>query len=138
VDYDSYCVGNTWQNGLPALPGRLVPGDDNITGSYTVAASKIVGGLYVIGGTPGSFTMTLPTAALIVGSVEDAFFGKTLDLTIINGTNGVCTIQAGAGVSFWGNESGASQFQMASATTRTFKLQFTDCASSAEAITVIG
>jgi hypothetical protein len=138
TDADSYCLGNVWENALPSLPGREIVHSDNVSGSYTISAVNLCGGIYVMGGTPGAFTAITPTAAQIVAQLGDPFYGKTVSIMIVNGTNGACTLQMGSGVTFFGVSSGVNQAGIASASTRVFKMQLTGCAGGAESVTFIG
>jgi hypothetical protein len=69
------------------------------TGSYTVTAAAVEGGLLVAATSTATTTWTLPTAALLATQVS-ATAGTTLFFEVINNgaSNGTVTVAVGAGI----------------------------------------
>ena len=75
------------------------------TATATLTTDQIVGGLLVANPSSTAAVYTLPTAALIDGTVTSAKVGSTFDLSIVNiGTgSGTVTLAAGTGITDGGN-----------------------------------
>ena len=115
----------------------VLPQDDNVTGNYTITATRLLGGVYTAGGTPGAFLAATDTAANLVAALQSPDIGKGINILVINATNGVMTLAPGSGVSMSGNISGG-HFLIASGASRTLCVRFDNVASGAEAVTIYG
>lgn len=111
--------------GFTAIPGG------------TLTTTQTLGGIAYIGGTPGAFTNTTPTAAQLVAALDSPSKNKTVDLLLLNATNGTMTLQPGAGVTMVGLTSGGN-FQINSGAQRMLKIVFVNTAAGAEAIQIYG
>ena len=75
------------------------------TSTATLSAAQVTGGLLVANPGTSAATYTLPTAALIDGTVSSAKVGSTFDLSIVNiGTSsGAVTLATATGITDGGN-----------------------------------
>jgi len=138
TDSQSLISGNTSSQTLSRNPASLgVANATTVVGSYTETGAKLVGGLLILGGTPGAFNLTTPTAAAIVAALQNPCTSLQIDWFVANATNGTATILAGTGVTFSGILSGGN-FVMNATTSRLFKIQINDPAAGAESVTIYG
>ncbi|MCA8326264.1 hypothetical protein, partial [Burkholderia cepacia] len=138
TDSQSYAGADLTSTSLPISSATQTnPQGFTATPSGTLTPAQVLGGIAYIGGTPGAFTNTTPTAVQLVAAMASPSLNKTLDWMVINATNGAMTIQPGAGVSMAGVTS-SGNFVVNSGATRTFKVVFTDTAAGAEAVSIYG
>jgi hypothetical protein len=138
-DSASQDFGNTvGVTGLVDPAPFMLPQSDTVTGAYTVGAAKLLGGIYVAGGTPGAgFTATTDTAANLVAALQSPVIGKGISVLVINASNGAMTLAPGTGVAMGGNTSGAN-FTIASGQSRLLILRFGNVTAGSESVAIYG
>ncbi len=142
TDASSYCDNATGANGMVS---RLAKSDwclpasiDPPAGTSALTAAQVMGEVLQLNGTPGGCTLNFPSAAQMVQALENPFYLATLELLVVNATNGTVTLVAGAGTVFTGNLSAPGQFTIASAAKGVFKIVFTGPGVGSEAVVVYG
>ena len=136
TDPASYVIPGIAAGGTAeSSPGRRKLTSTPVSGSFTPTPVELLGGLFLMSGTPGAFTLTSPTAADLVAAMDFPFYLKTIDITIANGTNGTMTFSPGAGCDIF---SSTNPITIASATTRTLTMVFKNTASGSEHVTFFG
>ena len=143
TDLASYCDaivnsnqgGDRYARSFWSVPTALQP-----TNGMTLSAAQMLGGLTQLHGSPGACTITTPTAAQLVASLQSPFTLATVDWFCINSTSSAMTLNQGSGVTFGGNlaTTNPGAFAVGPTTTRPFKLVFTNTTPGSEAVTVYG
>lgn len=83
--------------------------DTNAAG-HALAASDLLGGIFLRSGPAGAFSDTTPSAATLIGGIPGASIGMTRLLLISNTGGGLMTLLAGTGVALQGNTTIAANF----------------------------
>lgn len=123
----SATIGGTFSSAGPVLSQVTVSATK--TSAATLTASEVVSGLAIVDPTSASFTLTLPTAALIVAAIPNATVNTCFyyRLRSITGGANTVTLAAGTGVTLaTGNTNTVS-----GGSTRTFMLVLTNVATPA-------
>ncbi len=143
TDVASYCdaIVSSNQGGLRyarslwCLPVGIVPSN-----GMTLNPGQILNGMTQIEGSPGPCTITTPTAAQLVASLQSPFVFAGVDWLCINSTPNTMTFCQGTGVTFGGVLAPTSPvtFAVGPLTSRSFKLVFTNTTPGSEAVTIYG
>ncbi|MBB2928399.1 hypothetical protein [Paraburkholderia silvatlantica] len=138
TDSQSYAGADLTSTSLP-ISSATQTNPQGFTGTpgATLTPAQVLGGIAYIGGTPGSFTNTTPAAAALVAAMASPSLNKTVDLLIINSTNGSMTLSPGSGVTMAGLTSSGS-FVIPSGTQKLLKIIFTNTAAGSEAVSIYG
>lgn len=107
-----------------------------IGAGQTLTAGAMLGGVLVRTGAGAGFTDTTPTAAQIVAA-RGGYVGLGVPLLLVQAAGYTQTLQAGAGVSLYGNLS-AGAFSTATGTTRTLMLVLQNVTPGSEAVQIVG
>lgn len=93
------------------IRGEAAALSDATAGNITYTAAQILGGTIVRDPNGASRTDPLPTAALLVAAIPDAYVGQCIDCLIVNGADAAetITLTAGAGGAFDANQTAASR-----------------------------
>lgn len=92
--------GNSVANDNDAIAqlGRAAHSIFAATAAATLTAAELMDGLVTVAGTPGSFTLTTPTAAQLAAAWPEAVVGSSFEFCIDNAGDGTVTLAAGTGV----------------------------------------
>lgn len=72
-------------------------------GEATLTAAQHVNGIISQAGTPGAFSLTMPTAALIVAAIPNCQIGSSYEFIIVNHGDGAITVVIGSGMTLIGD-----------------------------------
>ncbi|MCA8323287.1 hypothetical protein [Burkholderia cepacia] len=138
TDSQSYAGADLTSTSLPISSSTQTnPQGFSATPGATLTTAQVLGGVMYVGGTPGAFTNTTPTAAQLVAALASPSKNKTVDLLWINATNGAMTLAPGAGVSMAGVTSGGN-FVTQSGAQRVLRIVFVNTAAGSEQVAIYG